>query len=195
MRRLFIAVTLDRTARRRTAALIDELRNQPAVAAARVRWVPESNLHLTLRFLGELEGRSTHAVREALTPAWRQSAFDASLGAAGLFPPRGAPRVVWLDVREGADPLRALQREVQRRLAGIGFPGEKRAFRPHLTIGRVKRVARSAESAFRQRVEAIDAPPIGWTVDRVVLMESRLSSDGAAYHEVAAATLAATPPG
>lgn len=187
--RIFIAVTLDGATRARVEALIDELRNQPAAAAVRVRWVPEANLHLTLRFLGELDEHRTAAVRETLMSAWSQSPFKASLGAAGLFPPRGAPRVVWLDVRDGADRLHELQQEVERRLARIGFGRERRPFRPHLTIGRMKRIARRAERALNRTVEALDVPQTEWTVDRVVLMESRLSSEGAAYHELAAATL------
>lgn len=191
--RIFIAVTLDSTTRARVGALIDELRSQPAVSAARVRWVPEANLHLTLRFLGELDEARTAAVREALTSAWPQSPFEASLGAARLFPPRGAPRVVWLDVRNGADRLHALQQEVERRLVRIGFGRERRPFHPHLTVGRVKRTARPAGRSLSRTVEAIDVPPIEWTVDRVALMESRLSSQVAAYHEVAAATPLKSP--
>lgn len=199
--RIFIAVTLDAATRAQVAALTDALRSQPAVAAARVRWVPAANLHLTLRFLGELNEHRAVTVAEALTSRWALSPFQASLGAASLFPPRGAPRVVWLDVREGADGLHALHREVERRLAGIGFPPERRPFRPHLTIGRVKRIARRAERAFAGTVGATTVPPMQWTVDRVALMESRLSSEGAAYHEVAAVTLGPTacspsiPPG
>lgn len=187
--RIFIAVTLDDATRARVTALIDELRNQPAAAAVRVRWVPEANLHLTLRFLGELDEHRTAAVRDALMAAWTKAPFEASLGATGLFPPRGAPRVVWLDVREGTDRLHELQQEVDRRLVRIGFGRERRPFRPHLTIGRVKRIDRRAQRSLSRTVEAIGVPPMEWTVDRVVLMESRLSSEGAAYRELAAATL------
>ena len=176
--------------------MTDALQSQPAVAAARVRWVPEANLHLTLRFLGEPDEHRTVTVAEALTPRWTQSPFQSSLGAASLFPPRGAPRGVWFDLRDGADRLQTLQQEVERRLAGIGFARERRPFRPHLTIGRVKRIPGSAERAFARTVKTVSVPPIAWIVDRVVLMESRLSPQGAAYHEVAAATLGspAIPP-
>ena len=187
--RIFIAVTLDGVARAQVAALVDELRRQPALAAQPVRWVPEANLHLTLRFLGEVDERRAASVRKALMSAWTRSAFKASLGAAGLFPPRGAPRVIWLDVGDGADGLRALRQELEGRLAAIGYARERKPFHPHLTIGRVRREARDVGRSLQRAVAGINVPPIRWTIDHLVLMESRLSSEGAAYHELAAATL------
>ena len=187
--RIFIAVTLDPAVRGEVAALIDGLRRSGTFAAPVVRWVPEGNLHLTLRFLGAVDEPGVSAVGEALAFAWTQTPFTVSLGPAGVFPPRGAPRVIWLDVRDRANELRALQRELERRLAAIGYARDRQPFRPHLTIGRVKRDARAAGRAIGRAVAAIEVPAIRWTVDRVVLMESRLASEGAAYHEVAAAPL------
>ena len=187
--RIFIAVTLDRAARGKVAGLVEGLRRNRTFTVPAVRWVPEANLHLTLRFLGEVDERGASAVSEALVSPWTHVPFTVSLGPAGVFPPRGAARVIWLDVRDGADELRALQRELERRLATIGYARDRQPFRPHLTIGRIRRDARAAGRAIGRAVAAIDVPAIRWTVDRVVLMESRLSSDGAAYHEVAEAPL------
>lgn len=187
--RIFIAVTLDRATRRKVAELADGLRRRRTFAAPVVRWVPEANLHLTLRFLGNVDEPGVSAVRAALASVWTHAPFPVSLGSAGFFPPRGVPRVIWLDVREGADELRALRRELDRRLAAIGYAVEGQPFRPHLTIGRLKRGARPARLAIGRAVASVDVPEIRWTVDRVVLMESRLSSEAAVYHEVAAAPL------
>ena len=187
--RIFIAVTLDRATRRKVAELADGLRRRRTFAAPVVRWVPEANLHLTLRFLGNVDEAGVSAVREALASVWTHAPFQVSLGSAGFFPPRGVPRVIWFDVREGADELRALRWELDRRLAAIRYADEGQPFRPHLTIGRLKRGARPARRAIGRAVASIDVPEIRWTVDRVVLMESRLSSEAAVYHEVAAAPL------
>ncbi len=187
--RIFTAVTLDPASRETVAALAGGLRRSWTFAAPAVRWVPAANLHLTLRFLGNVDGSGVSAVRAALASEWTHTPFQVSLGPAGFFPPRGIPRVIWLDVCDGADELRALRRELDRRLAAIGYGEEGAPFRPHLTIGRLKRGAQPRRRAIGRAVTSIDVPEIRWTVDRVVLMESRLSSEAAVYHEVAAAPL------
>ena len=187
--RIFIAVGLDRAARGKVTALTEGLRRSRTFAPTVVRWVPEANLHLTLRFLGNVDRAGVSAVSKALASDWTHASFQVSLGSVGFFPPHGTLRVIWLDVLDGAEELHGLRRELDRRLAAIGHTGEGQPFRPHLTIGRLKRGARAAGRATRRLVDSIDVPAIRWTVDRVILMESRLSSEGAAYDEVAVAPL------
>ena len=178
--RLFTAIELGEDARGRAGRLIDELRRRAAAMApdARITWIPPDRLHLTLRFIGQVDdagaGRLLHALRQpaGLTP------FVVRWGRPGAFPARGAPRVLWVGVERGTAELEALEAEVSARLASAGLPREERPYRPHLTLARVREAAGLRAAALFER--SVPAP--GETrVDAITLFESRLSPAGPAY--------------
>ena len=182
--RLFVAVDLDPPAREAVAGAIAALRRHPVIGAASVKWVEPRNLHLTLRFLGEVEAGAAEAAAGALTPASPLPAFRTALGPFGTFPARGAPRVIWVGVREGAAALGALRDEVARRLMPLGYAPEGQAYRPHLTLGRVRRSGGTLRAALTAATAAFDLRQVSWSVCRAVLFESRLSAAGPAYRVV-----------
>ncbi len=111
-------------------------------AELRVKPVEEENLHLTLRFLGEVEEGVVRRVGEALRGI-RYPRFSVTLRGLGAFPSPGNPRVIWIGVEEGGEELRGLRDEIERALRGI-VPREEESFVAHLTIARVKERARGA---------------------------------------------------
>jgi 2'-5' RNA ligase len=130
--RAFLALEVDEAARGRLAGLIERLR--PALPG--VRFAAAANLHLTLRFLGDSAPGELQRFWDAVEAAGRGvPAERARFGALGLFPERGAPRVLWLALPL-SQALLELQRESERAAVRAGFAPEGREFRPHLTLGR-----------------------------------------------------------
>jgi 2'-5' RNA ligase len=116
-----------------------------------------------------------------------QPAFDIMFSGRGVFPARGAPRILWVGIGAGLDQLRSLQREVATRAAAGGVALENRDFHPHLTLARwaASRPSDRARALGGERTETI-----AWQkVARVTLFESRLSSSGASYAALAHANL------
>ena len=187
--RLFAAVDLDDGAREAVRDLQDKLRPR---FGREIRWNGVEQLHLTLVFLGEVPDEKGSLATRAIGARFEQPAFDASFGGLGVFPPHGAPRVLWVGVERGGDELVALQQATAARLAGAGFAFEAREFRPHLTL------ARWRESRPSDRRRALDAAaplaartPTVVRVDHVTLYQSRLSSRGATYASLAKGELTA----
>ena len=115
------------------AAVSAELRGQTRGLA----WVRADNLHLTLRFLGEVEPAMLEPVREAWSrpPTAAVPPFTVRLGGLGGFPSGRAPRVVWASVTAGGEELGTLYAALEAALVARGLPGESRAFHPHVTLG------------------------------------------------------------
>ena len=170
MSRLFVAIELPDAVRQR---LVESCFGLPGA-----RWTPISQLHLTLRFIGEVEGGLAQdvsaALGEVVAPAFRMS-----LRGLGHFPPRGEPRITWAGVRAG-DELPQLARAVERALQRAGVAPEPRKFHPHVTLARLKdtpprRVADwlAMEGLLESRVFA---------VTEFALLSSVLGSQGATHH-------------
>jgi 2'-5' RNA ligase len=133
--RTFIAIDLDDALKKNLAALVDELKP----LAGNVRWVGASGMHLTLKFLGEMPEEEVAGVSSVLEDiAARHRPFPLLLQGTGAFPPgRRNPRVFWAGVVP-VPALISLQEEIEREMEKRGFERERRPFRPHLTLGRVK---------------------------------------------------------
>jgi len=133
--RSFVAVLLPDRVRAGLAAVSVELRGQTRGLA----WVRADNLHLTLRFLGELEPRMLEPVREAVAAAAAAvPPFTVSLGGLGGFPSGRAPRVLWASIAAGAAELGTLYVALELALVARGLPGESRPFHPHVTLARAR---------------------------------------------------------
>ena len=186
MPRAFVAVPLDDDTRAAVAAEIERLR--PLCRA--VAWVPPRNVHLTLKFLGEVPTPRVPAVAETLAAAVaRLSAFALTLHGLAAFPGMERPRILWIGVAEGGVEARALQARVEAALESDGFERELRPWHPHFTIGRVfddRRWRSDAGPALREAVaEAARRDHGRLPVARVALMRSDLSPQGARYTELA----------
>lgn len=159
-----------------------------ALAASRadLKMVAPKDLHVTLKFLGDVPDEKAAAVAAAVRQAARgERAFTARVRGVGQFPPRGAARVWWAGL-EGADALVRIARRLDDALAPLGFPREERPFTPHLTVARARSstgAERAKAAAERVRVED-DA-----RIDRVVLFRSVLGPGGPTYTPVATVPL------
>ena len=174
--RSFFAIAVGGAARDAALALLGELRAGDAAGA--VRWVRPEGLHVTLRFLGEIDAARVAplaaAVRDELAA---REPFELALGAVHGFPTARRPRVVACTVAPEA-PLQELAAAVERGTARAGFEPERRRFRPHLTLGRVRR---GAQPVLADLPSPTPSDAARMRVDRVVLYRSELSSSGARY--------------
>ena len=183
--RAFVAIRLDDATRSALRAQIDRLR----AAAPYVAWVPAENLHLTLKFLGNVEANSLEDVTAALEAAVRDSApFDLEIRGLGAFPAPTRARVVWAGVTAAQEAMVTLAGRIEAALEPVGFPREARPLSPHVTLGRVRaprkdpRLARLIESGAAVEFGTLRAGAV-W------LMRSDLSSRGARYSEIAVVSL------
>jgi RNA 2',3'-cyclic 3'-phosphodiesterase len=146
-------------------------------SAHRVRWTRPENIHLTLKFLGEVRKDALDGLRTALVEACAGHApFDVTLAGLGAFPSARRARVLWAGVGAGSNRLRSLATDIDVALAPLGFEREKRPYIPHLTIGRM-----------RGRPASLDLPSttgLRFRVRHVELMESTLTTEGATYRTV-----------
>ncbi len=152
-----------------------------------IRWVNPRNLHLTLRFLGEISRSQVETVCLAVRcAASRVEAFPIHLSGTGCFPSPRRPRAFWIGVSDASNLIRLFE-TIEAELVSAGFPREARPFSPHLTLGRV-RVDRSSSTLGEALGAAeFDAPP--FLVGEVVVMRSDLSSSGAVYTPIARLSL------
>jgi 2'-5' RNA ligase len=170
--RLFLALELPVEVRERLALLQSELRKK----SSGWRWVRPESIHLTLRFLGEVDEHREPACRQG----WREAVarfgrFRARVEGLGRFPETGRPRVLWVAVRaEPEERLGELASALEGAARSLGFAPETRPFRPHLTLARAHRRPRFSEPG--EPVPAMSLP-----VEEVVLFRSRLGPGGARY--------------
>lgn len=185
--RCFVAIELPDDALRRITAL----QRRHATLDRAVRWSRPEQMHLTLKFLGEVPDADVPRVCEAVATATaKHSPFPLAVRGCGCFPPGGSARILWVGIDEPTGALARLQTGCEQALADLGYPPEGRAFTAHVTVARVRdprasrevRAAATAEAAF-------DAGEP--SVREVVVFESRLAPAGAQYVAVARASLAA----
>ena len=158
-----------------------------------MRWTAPAQFHITLRFLGELSAADAAAVRDVFRPPFETGGFAVRLSGLGCFPAAGPPRVLWMGVGEGREALTAVAAEIDGRLASAGRVPETRPFNGHLTLGRMKRwPARSRAEVVRALSDVRPDTP-RWTVERVVLYESRRTPRGARYDALESPPLAGAP--
>jgi 2'-5' RNA ligase len=188
--RLFIAVDLDRELRAKVGALVAALRRAVDGASghrARVSWAGAERVHVTLHFLGDVDDESAAALVTAMNVPVPAAPFDLALGDLGLFPARGRPRVVWLEIRDGVGELEDVRRLVGERLERLGLPTESHPFTPHLTLARLREgLPQRARDALRQP----DPHSLGrCRIEAVTLYQSRLGAGGSTYTPLATGVL------
>jgi 2'-5' RNA ligase len=176
--RSFIAVPVSDEVRHLVRETVDNLR----WSGAKVKWVEPENLHITLKFLGNIPAEAVEGLRAALRDALGGfSAVDVLVARAGCFPGgRRAPRVIWVGLEGEVARLREIASAVEDACAGLGFEREQRPFKAHLTIGRVRRES----GKLRELAEAVNSVafnPLKLRADRVNLVRSRLSPKGPTY--------------
>ena len=147
-------------------------------------------MHLTLKFLGDVDFREIPDVCAAVSRATADvPPFSLRIAGAGAFPNAAHPRTVWLGADEGADEIDALHKSLDESLAKIGFRAEPRRFRPHLTIGRVRNADRGMAELAQLLSESADYIAGVMDVDEVVTFSSELDRGGPIHEPLAGAPL------
>ncbi len=190
--RTFIAIELPAEIRLRITEYVNQLRGEfPQVCAS---WSREDNLHLTLKFLGDIPVSQISSLSEACAEAARQVLpFELMVKGCGAFPPRGKPKVLWIGIEEASekrDSLLSLHAAIEDRCAAAGFSRESRAYHPHLTIARLREAKDPRVLAEHHR--QIDLPLQTFAVGEFILLRSELSSRGSKHTALARHVLAET---
>lgn len=184
--RTFIAVDIGKVIRDRSVALQENLaRTDPDV-----KWVEPQNLHVTLLFLGEVDDRDVPCVCKIVADcAQKLPAFSMTVATVGCFPNPRRPRIIWIGIGEGTQPLCQIHDALEIPLLELGFRREDRRYTPHITLGRV-RTDRPADA-----FAAALAKLTGWKggdvmVTEILIMASKLTPQGPEYTVLGRAPLA-----
>jgi 2'-5' RNA ligase len=184
--RTFVAMEINEPIRARAGELIAAL----AGTTAEVKWVEHHNLHLTLKFLGEVHDREIAQVCQTVARgAAKIEPFELEVRGAGAFPTAARPRTVWLGAGEGAEPMVALHDHVEAALAELGYREEHRRFQTHLTIGRVRGGGPGIAELGTLLVQHADFMVGRMTVQKVTVFCSTLTADGPIYEALGSARL------
>ena len=155
-------------------------RLQEATPQARASWSRTSNLHLTLKFLGDIPLHSVSDLSSAAEVAVKSvRSFTLRLEESGVFPQRGPAKVLWLGVNDASGTLVRLQTELEEQCAILGFVKESRAFHPHLTLARVRNPQHARKLATTHMNLKFD--PVEFDVRELLVIRSELSSAGSKY--------------
>lgn len=189
--RLFIAIDLDDISRHAIASLQTRLKATLGGERSAVKWIRPEHMHLTLAFLGELDEALARSVVEAIGQPVQAEPFALVFGGLGLFPPAGAPRVLWLGLTAGARAVVGVQREMAARVTRLGIGLEQRPFQPHLTLARWRTSRRSDRQILATADWARDVASL--EVHDVVLIHSRLTPAGPIHSPLSRGLLAPGP--
>lgn len=183
--RLFVALDLTDAVRAAIAELLAGLK--PTTGA--VRWVRPDALHLTVKFIGHLGEEKLPALREALARVGTSEPVELEFHGVGFFPNPRSPRVFWVGVR-GNDALFELAGQIEAALEPLGIARERRAYAPHLTLGRFKsgpgrRVDSRQLTRLQEKIAALTSVDFGHVrCEEFFLYQSKLSPGGAKYSKL-----------
>lgn len=176
--RIFIAVELPGS----VVEHFEMLQNRMKGMLENVRWVNPASIHLTLKFLGDIDSDTQETLSRAVRKhTVSQKAFTLSLAETGAFPNMTRPRIIWIGLGGDRESLSGLQQRIESELDGLGYGRENRSFRPHLTLGRVT----SPLGVVPGLKEAMECKNTGeapsFSVEGLTLFKSDLQPQGAVY--------------
>lgn len=177
--RTFIAIELDDSLRRKIAQVRIQLERARAV-----KWVAVDGIHITLKFLGDVDSDALSALQSAIAAACKETpSFTLTLRGIGAFPNTRRPNVVWIGAEGQVEMATTLAQKINAACAALGYAREARPFTPHLTIGRVKRdVSPNDRKFIGEMIERAQVETLGeWRVDQVSIMQSDLRPTGSVY--------------
>ena len=183
--RCFIALDLSDETRSELDRIIGVLQE----ADANVKWVKPTSIHLTLKFLGQVEEEKIARISERLKDIARgASPFDILLEGMGAFPKWDYVKVIWVGLGEGSDKVKDLAKKAEEIMSEEGFEKETREFSPHLTLGRVRSAKKKKQ--LKEMSDSVKVDPASSHISRIVLFKSELSPQGARYTELASVEFA-----
>lgn len=177
--RTFIAIELSDEIRQKIKEIQSEIR---PLIQSRISWSKPENIHLTLKFLGDVSLDKIESIKESLKKIGRiHSPLEMSFGGIGTFPNFRRPRVIWLGIDRGAEQVIKIVSSIEMAMKKLGFQPERREFTPHLTLGRIKQRGVNLEK-IKPELKKYDKPNIPIVqVDRLALIKSELYPSGAIY--------------
>jgi RNA 2',3'-cyclic 3'-phosphodiesterase len=192
--RVFVAVDIGDAVRREAARVIGALmmKLETAKTPPKVAWVKPAALHVTIRFLGEVESDEVERLKPLLATPIPVAPFDIAWRGIGTFPNNRHPRALWLGVINGAAQLAAIEAEISKRISGAAVELEDRVLLPHLTLGRVKMAGAGID--WPKVLQACEVRSAVSHVDKVSLYQSKLSQFGPNYTELVSTPLIADHP-
>jgi len=180
--RCFIAISLPDEVKTQISTYIDDLKK----FSRDVRWIKAENIHLTLKFLGEIDPEQVKLVKKCLHPLSNKfSRFTLNISGSGSFPGKKRPRVFWLGMEQSKEnPLFGIHKWIENQLLDLGFEKEKRRFSPHLTLGRVRSRGQADFSELFSDIENNPFVPITFQINEIFFMQSFLKPTGAEYQVI-----------
>ena len=174
--RTFIAIDIPGSIREKIAGFQAELKRHKAD----VKWVRPGGIHITLKFLGNVEEQKIDEIEQAVRNAVEGlNAFTLSVGGSGVFPNDRRPRVLWVGVKEGSSILVQLAERIENECAHLGFEKEKRKYSAHLTLGRVR--SQKGIGSIIEVMKTMGFEGESFKVSEILLMKSDLKPTGAVY--------------
>lgn len=191
--RLFVACEVPDDVKGGISSVINQLTNE---SVNDVRFIRPDGVHITLKFLGEVPVKKLPAVKLAIQEAVvGHQPFELELSNIGTFGGREGLRIMWVGVAGDVLRLEGLVRSVNAALKVVGFDPERRPFRPHLTLGRVRDdVGTRRRAEIEVAVGKTKVPPVAWRTSHVSLMRSRITTQGAFYDLLATFPLRVSQP-
>ena len=188
-RRIFLAFDIPDNIHRICDSRIDDLRNR--FADVRIGWEKTEKQHITLKFLGNTDSSLLKNLQGRVSEiAEKHSGFTLRLARAGVFPRASRPRVLWIGLEDRPNRIQPMYADLEEACQELGWAKETRAFRPHITIGRVRdpdEATAVADAHLRTTIE-----PVEFEVAEIVIYESKLESTGSVYSRLARITLGST---
>jgi 2'-5' RNA ligase len=187
--RVFVAVDIGDAVRREATRVMSALmmKLETAKTPPKVAWVKPAALHVTIKFLGEVEPDEVERLKPLLAAPIPVAPFEIAWRGIGTFPNNRHPRALWLGVIAGAAQLAAIEAEISRRVTGSAVALDDRALLPHLTLGRVKMAGAGID--WPKVLQACEVRNATSRIEKVSLYQSRLSQFGPHYTELVSAPL------
>ncbi|MFA5089824.1 MAG: RNA 2',3'-cyclic phosphodiesterase [Candidatus Omnitrophota bacterium] len=189
--RAFIAISLPEDIKKSIACLQDKLKT----ASRDISWVKPENIHLTLKFLGEIDEHALKKAEAAMEDAaGKENDFYIRLSSAGAFPRADFPRVIWVGIDKGDVCVKRIAQNLEDNLSRAGFPKEKKEFSSHITIARVRSALKGNEmiSLLNEYADIFHDKETGFTACGITLFKSTLTPKGPIYETVKTAAFQKT---
>lgn len=186
--RAFIAIELNKEIHSALSKIQNDLRR----TGADVKWVKPANIHLTLKFLGNINTELIPEIKKILSKISQSyTGFAAELTELGAFPRLQSPRVIWAGMQAGKEKVISIAKELEDNLSKIGIPKEEKDFHPHATLGRIKSPMNRLKL-----VEALSSKtkisPLNFQVEKITLFKSTLMPQGPIYEAIVEVSLKAS---
>lgn len=179
--RTFFCIELDEALKAQLDEITQALRRK---TQAHVSWVKKENLHITLKFLGEIEAAIVGELKKAAEAALDGIyPFELKLDALGAFPDLRRPRVIWMGSTEAPEAILKLHAAIEGRLSNLGFEPEEENYKPHITLGRIKEISKVEIDKLAKQLQQTTVSYVA-KVEGITLMESKLTPWGSIYTPV-----------